>query len=204
MYPRQPILLLLGLTVACGGPDPKTEPGPDRTDGSDGTDGTDGSDGTDGTDVGGDTGDTGAPARTDDPAEATLAALEAESLEPIRVTDERGRLTWIDVDLPLPAGDDPFAAARAALGPWASLWHLRRPDRDLVPHAHSVDETSGLSATWFSIRAGDIPVHGAQVGVFAQEGRIKHLTGNVPRAPISPRAPTLTAALASRGLAAEG
>ena len=201
------IALILGLAVACRGGDPKTDPADGSADGgADGADGgADGSDGgADGGRDSGDSGDSGTPAPSEDPAEALLAALEAASAEPLRITDERGRITWIDADLPLPAGDDPFAAARGALGPWASLWHLGRPDRDLVPDAHSTDDTSGMSATWFSVRAGDIPVYGARVGIFAQDGRVKHLVGTVPRAPLSPRAPTLSASLASRGLVAEG
>jgi hypothetical protein len=213
MPPRRalPLPLLLGLAVACRGGDPKASPGEEgggdgASDGgadgaSEGGDG--GGDG--GADGGGpDTGDTGAPAPSEDPAVAVLAALAAASAAPLRVTDERGRLTWIDVDLPLPAGDDPFAAARAAIGPWASLWHLGRPDRDLVPQAHSEDDAGGMAAVWFSVRAGDIPVYGAQVGVFSQDGRVKHLIGNVPRAPLSPRAPTRNPSLVSRALVADG
>jgi hypothetical protein len=208
---RAPSLaLLLGLAVACRGADPKADPTPEGADGADGaSDGDGGADGADGgtdggADGGADTADTGAPTPSEDPAEALLASLDAASAEPVRVTDERGRLTWIDVDLPLSADADPFAAARGALAPWASLWHLGRPDRDLVPDAHSVEEASGMSATWFSVRAGDIPVYGARVGVFAQEGRVKHLIGSVPRAPIAPRTPTLSASLVSRGLVSEG
>jgi len=192
-----PFALLLGLAVACRGGDPKPEP----DGGADGADGGDG--GADGGDGGGpDTGDTGAPAPSADPVEELLAALDAASEAPVQVQTERGRITWIDVDLPLPAGDDPFAAARAAIAPWAEIWHVR--DRELVPARKVEDPSIGTAGVWFAVHVGGVPIYGAEVGVFAQDGRVLQLVGNLPRAPVAPRAPTLSAALAARALVSDG
>ena len=104
-----------------------------------------------------------------------FAALFEASAERPRFRFEGGLPASVDLDVPLPPGDDVLAGALSFLETYKALYRLENPARDLFPLR--VAEAEGESHLFLGQRHRGLPVLNAALAMDVVDGRVRATRG---------------------------